>query len=234
MKALIRRTLPPVLLGLILCLIPLMPQGTDLLPSAANPELPLDYDLPGWYGVKTQESEKERSMLADDTKFSKAIYNHINPFTYEKEEPPVNVSFVYSGSDLNNSIHRPERCLPAQGHLNLSGRDEELTLADGRKLTLRRLSSNTLIDNKAGHNIYHIHYYVFVGSDTVCSSHLVRTWRDIWDRMVTGRVQRWAYIQIGTHWGEEVGITEQQAESHLRALIRDLVPRQIDWNAIKN
>ena len=234
MKNLIRRTLPPVLLGLILCLIPLMPEDTELVPSAANPELPLDYDLPGWYGVKTQESDAERNLLADDTKFSKAIYNHINPFTYEKEEPPVNVSFVYSGSDLNNSIHRPERCLPSQGHLNLNGRDEELTLADGRKLTLRRLSSNTLVDNKVDHKVYHIHYYAFVGCDTVCCSHLVRTWRDIWDRMVTGRVQRWAYIQIGTHWGEEVGITEQQAESHLRALIRDLVPRQIDWSAIKN
>lgn len=234
MKNILRRFAPPVLLGLILGLIPLIPHQTKLLPSAANPDLPIEYDLPGWHGVKTQESEKERIMLADDTKFSKAIYHHINPFTYEKEEPPVSVSFVYSGSDLNNSIHRPERCLPAQGHLSIEGRDEKLTLADGRKITLRRLSSYTLIDNKAGHNIKHIHYYFFVGSDTICCSHLVRTWRDIWDRMATGQVQRWAYIQVGTHWGEEVGITEQQAESHLRALIRDLAPRQVDWSAIKN
>lgn len=234
MKNILRPILPPVLLGLLLSLIPLMPEGTELLPSAANPDLPLEYDLTGWHGIKTQESEKERAILSADTKFSKAIYHHINPFTLDREEPPVNVSFVYSGSDLNNSIHRPERCLPAQGHLNLEGRDEELTLADGRKLTLRRLSSNTPTENRERGNINHIHYYFFVGSDTVCCSHLVRTWRDIWDRMLTGRVQRWAYIQVGAHWGEEVGITEQQAESHLRALIRDLIPGQVDWSAIKN
>ena len=234
MKIRLIHILPPLVACLLLSLIPLMPEEVTLLPSAANPDLPLNYDLSGWHGTKTQESEKERILLSADTKFSKAIYRYVNPISYTHEEPAINVSFVYSGSDLNESIHRPERCLPAQGHLDLSGRDEKLTLSDGQELTFRRLSSRTLIDNKAGQHIYHIHYYVFVGSDIICSSHLVRTAKDIWDRITTGRVQRWAYIQIGTQWGKELGITEQQAENHLRSLIRDLVPGQIDWNAIKN
>ena len=54
------------------------------------------------------------------------------------------------------------------------------------------------------------------------------------DRVATGTVQRWAYIQFGTYWGEEVGITEEQADKCLRALIRDLVPQQINWSAIEN
>lgn len=234
MKIRLTHILPPLVVCLLLSLIPLMPEEVTLLPSAANPELPLNYDLSGWHGTKTQESEKERAILSADTRFSKAIYKYVNPISYELEEPAINVSFVYSGSDLNESIHRPERCLPAQGHLDLNGSNKKITLSDGQELTFRRLGSRTLIDNKPGNHIYHIHYYVFVGSDIICSSHLVRTAKDIWDRIATGRVQRWAYIQIGTHWGESVGISEQQAENHLRSLIRDLVPGQIDWNAIKN
>lgn len=234
MKVRLIRILPPLIVALLLSLIPLMPEEVALRPSAVNPDLPLSYDLSGWYGTKTQESEKERAILSADTKFSKALYRYVNPISYTHEGPTINVSFVYSGSDLNESIHRPERCLPAQGHLDLNGSDVKLPLSDGRELTFRRLSSRTLIDNKAGNHIYHIHYYVFVGSDIICSSHLVRTARDIWDRITTGRVQRWAYIQIGTHWGEHVGISEQQAENYLRSLIRDLIPGQIDWAAIKN
>ena len=234
MKQALKALLPPIVLGFILASVFILPRHSEMVESAISPELPLGYSIPGWRGIKVQESEKERSILAADTRFSKARYTRQARMPWETESAPVEVSIVYSGQDMNSSIHRPERCLPAQGHLNLEGRDEELTLADGRKLTLRRLSSNTPTENRERGNINHIHYYFFVGSDTVCCSHLVRTWRDIWDRMLTGRVQRWAYIQVGAHWGEEVGITEQQAESHLRALIRDLIPGQVDWSAIKN
>ena len=234
MKIRLIRILPPLIATVLLSLIPFMPEEVTLLPSAAKPELPLNYDLSGWHGTKKQESEQERTILSADTKFSKAIYRYVNPISYTQEGPAINVSFVYSGSDLNESIHRPERCLPAQGHLDLSGSDAKITLSDGQELTFRRLSSRTLIDNKPGNHIYHIHYYVFVGSDTICSSHLARIAKDIWDRITTGRVQRWAYIQIGTQWGEKVGFSEQQAENHLRSLIRDLVPGQVNWDAVKN
>lgn len=234
MKNILLKSLPPAVLALLLCLVFIVPESTELLPSAANPELPLGSDLPGWYGVKTQESEKERELLSADTSFSKAIYHHINPITDQQESPSVNVSFVYSGSDLNNSIHRPERCLPAQGHLDMTGRDEIIKLANGKILTFRRLSTRTPAERPGEQSLHHIHYYVFVGSHTICCSHYERTFQDIYDRVLSGRVQRWAYIQMGACWGEEVGITEQQADNYLRALIRDLVPRQIDWNAIKN
>ncbi len=234
MKTVFFKILPPTILALLLSLVFIVPENTDLLPSAANPELPLDTAIPGWYGVKTQESEEERVTLSADTSFSKAIYHHINPITYQREAPSVNVSFVYSGSDLNNSIHRPERCLPAQGHLDMTGRDEIIELANSKALTFRRLSTRTPAAHPGEHSLHHIHYYVFVSSDTICSSHLERTFWDIYNRIVDGRVQRWAYIQIGSYWGEEIGITEQQADNYLHALIRDLVPLQIDWDAIKN
>ena len=234
MKKLLPAILPPVVLGLILSLLALVPNNPIMQESAISPDLPLDTDLPNWYGVKTQESEKERSLLAADTRFSKAIYRHVNPFTYQQEEPAVDVSIVYSGSDLNNSIHRPERCLPAQGHINLIGHDETLELANGTKLTFRKLSSRKPAETASGKGTQHIHYYIFIGYDTITCSHIGRTIYDMYGRVVKGRTQSWAYLQVGSYWGGDTGLTEQQADSHLRALLRDLVPGQIDWSRVKN
>ena len=55
---------------------------------------------------------------------------HMCGGSWEKALPPVEISIVYSGADMNSSIHRPERCLPSQGHLNLRGSTSEITLAD--------------------------------------------------------------------------------------------------------
>ena len=226
--------LPPVVLALILSLLYVIPSHPELIPAAVSPDLPLDTELDGWYGVKTQESEKERDLLSSDTRFSKGIFHHNNPFTFAKEQPSVSVSIVYSGNDLNNSIHRPERCLPAQGHLEVIGKDEMITLPNGRSIALRRLDSHTPIDNQKDRNLHHIHYYVFVSNSTITNSHLQRTWQDICDRVFKGKVQKWAYIQIGTYWGDEVDISEQKAEALLKRLTAEIIYRQVEWEKIEN
>lgn len=234
MKKILTSILPPVVLTLVLSLLYVIPSHPELIPAAVSPDLPLDTELDGWYGVKTQESEKERQILAADTKFSKGIFHHINPFTFAKEQPPVNVSIVYSGNDLNNSIHRPERCLPAQGHLNVIGSDVIVTLPDNRHIALRRLASRTPIENQENRYLHHIHYYIFVGNSTITNSHLQRTWQDIYDRIFKGKVQKWAYIQLGTYWGDEIGISEQKAEALLKHLTAEIIYRQVEWEKIQN
>lgn len=234
MKNILSGILPPVVLALVLSLLFIIPSYPELEPAAVSPNLPVDTDLDGWYGVKTQESEHERKLLAPDTRFSKGIFHHINPFTFAKEQPSVSVSIVYSGNDLNNSIHRPERCLPSQGHLEVIGKDEMITLPNGRSIALRRLDSRTPIDNQQNRNLHHIHYYVFVSNSTITNSHLQRTWQDICDRIFKGKVQKWAYIQIGTYWGDEVGISEQKAEALLKRLTAEIIYRQVEWEKIEN
>ena len=234
MKKILTSMLPPVVLALILSLLYVIPSHPELMSAAVSPDLPLDTELDGWYGVKTQESEKERDLLASDTKFSKGLFYHINPFTFAKEHPSVSVSIVYYGYDLNNSIHRPERCLPSQGHLEVIGKDEMITLPNGRSIALRRLDSRTPIDNQQNRNLHHIHYYVFVSNSTITNSHMQRTWQDICDRVFKGKVQKWAYIQIGTYWGDEVGISEQKAEALLKRLTAEIIYRQVEWEKIEN
>ena len=130
---------------------------------------------------------------------------------------------------MNASIHRPERCLPSQGHLNLRGSTSEITLADGRQLSVTRLTSQVQLPGERKQTINFINYYVFIGHGTIHHSHLGRTAQDIYDRIAKGYVQRWAYFQAGSYWAPELGISEDEADKHIRALISDLLPGQINW-----
>ena len=226
---LLRALLPPLLVAVILSNVFVLPREESLVESSISPDLPLDTALPGWNGTKIQESEHERRVLAEDTKFSKATYTRIRRVSWEKALPPVEISIVYSGADMKSSIHRPERCLPSQGHLNLRGSTGEITLADGRKLSITRLTSQVQIPGEKKQTINFINYYIFIGHGTIHHSHLGRTAQDMYDRVAKGYVQRWAYFQAGSYWAPELGISEDETDKHIRALISDLLPGQINW-----
>lgn len=230
----IRAALPPVLLACILCLVFLLPKHDQLVESSISPDMPLGYALPGWRGVKLQESELERNSLAADTRFSKAAYAKLRETLDEPRGPEIVASIVYSGNDMNASIHRPERCLPSQGHVDLQGRQEDITLRDGSCITFTRLTSRTPGNTPDKPALQHINYYVFVGHNAILSTHLGRTLRDMSDRVLHGYVQRWAYYQIGTYWGGESGISEEVADTQLRRLISELTPGLINRDAMKN
>ncbi|MBR5875602.1 MAG: exosortase-associated EpsI family protein [Akkermansia sp.] len=237
---LFKMALPPVVLAVILSLVYLLPMNTALQESAISPHLPYGTELAGWFGEKTQASKEERGTLAADTIFSKGIYQRCSLQTGSSTNgvfrygAPVSVSIVYSGSDMNSSIHRPERCLPAQGHQELRAEDRNLKLANGKNITFCRLQSYTLPEKKGQAPLQHIHYYVFIGHDRICHTHMGRTLYDIWDRISKGRAQRWAYLQVGSHWGGNSGLTEADAESALLELLSELAARQINWNNIED
>ncbi len=220
----------------------LLPEPGDFLPSAISPDLPLGEELEGWRGVACQESEIERNTLAADTRFSKANYTRdLLPVTMGGGllsgggvPLPCMVSIVFSGSDMNNSIHRPERCLPAQGHIDLQSSSRTMRLADGHLIPVTRLATRTPLPDGSKRYLRHIHYYVFVGAAQVTASHLKRTLYDMRDRVLQGRVQRWAYIQCSTYYGEAIGVTEQEADNQLQSLLRALLPGLIDWKRVGN
>lgn len=233
-RSLLTALLPPVALGLLMGLILLLPRQDSLLASSIRPDMPLGYELPGWYGVKMQESDLERIILAADTRFSKACYVRRRDSLQEPQGAPIVASIVYSGSDMNSSIHRPERCLPSQGHIDLKGASSDIRLEDGHTLTFTRLTSRTLSPERPGESLQHINYYIFVGHGSIQSNHLSRTLQDMYDRVFKGYVQRWAYFQIGTYWGGNTGIGEEQAEAQLRELIARLTPGLMEWKQIEN
>ncbi len=234
MKSIIRAMLPP-LVGAMLILggTLLLPQAPKMLESCVSPDLPTGYSLLGWQGIKTQESEQERAILAQDTRFSKARYTQVARVPWEKPTPTVDVSIVYSGQDINHSIHRPERCLPAQGHMDVQGTESELTLADGRVIKLTRLDSRIPMPEHKEIRLHFIHYYFFIGRHSIHHTHMGRTIQDMADRVFRGETQSWAYFQAGTCWAPEIGVSKEEADKRLRTLISDLLPRQIDWKALE-
>lgn len=231
-SSLLHHLLPPIFLGLAMSLIWVIPHEEKLRQSAISPNLPIGSDLPGWYGIRTQESETERKVLADDTKFSKGIYQSINRISGTPQGPPISVSIVYSGSDMNSSIHRPERCLPAQGHRNLRVSTVNIRLKNGTVLPFTRLDSTMTANEEGQETRYHyIHYYVFVGNDYICSSHYARTLRDIYDQIVHGYTQRWAYFQVGAACRQEdaasIPSTDQQVQELISILLPQLIGQQL-------
>ncbi len=234
MRNILTALAPPFVLGIILSVIFFIPEKVELQSSSMTTELPLRFELSGWYGIRKQESPAERKTLAPDTLFSKADYRLLYSSDWEQQMPDVHVSLVFSGNDMNQSIHRPELCLPGQGHLNLLGTDTNLTLNNGKEVKFTRLTSFRRNDDLPDKKLHYIHYYTFVGKGNIRHSHTQRTICDILDRTLKGKVQRWAYCQIGTYWSPHLGITQEDADSLIQKLICQLLPEIINWEEIEN
>lgn len=232
MLNMIKSLIPALVLGIILSVSFLIPNKQELLPSSMSMTLPLNFELQGWYGIRRQESSDERKTLAPDTLFTKADYRVLRHFEWEKQMPDIHVSLVFSGSDMNQSIHRPELCLPGQGHLNLTGTPSEILLDNGKEIRFTRLSSFKKMPNLPDGKLHFIHYYTFVGHGNLCYSHMLRTLCDIKDRTLRGISQRWAYFQVGIYWSPHLGISQEEADRLLRKLISQLLPGIINWDEI--
>lgn len=232
----------PAFLAAGLGSIYLLPQAGDVAGAAIKMDLPAQEGA--WRFDKIPPSQAELDGLAKDTEFSKAIClsprpGEINPDGYSIPDR-LDLSIVLSGYDLNNSIHRPERCMPAQGHTILASNDAEIKLANGRTLTAKRLLSTQKIptspDRKSSQDLQCVTYYFFVGHDRIAHDHLQRTFIDMKDRLVRGMDQRWAYASISMWFGKvpwiEPEVTEKEADEKVTKFLREFAEKQIDWNQV--
>ncbi|MEI6653949.1 MAG: exosortase-associated EpsI family protein [Verrucomicrobiota bacterium] len=239
---------PPLILPLFLAAslssIYVLPRAGDVAQSAINMTLPAN--VGSWHFQNIPPTEAEIGTLDKDTRFAKAICFAPRPGEYASDGKSIldraDLSVVLSGYDLNNSIHRPERCMPAQGHNILSSKKVTLRLANGKAITARRLKSvQTLThsnDRKQDRQFDCLTYYFFVGHDRVEYDHLQRTLSDISDRLVRGIDQRWAYVSISMWFGKmpwiENPVTEQEADEKLQLLLSHFAEQQIHWQQITN
>jgi hypothetical protein len=190
-------------------------------------------------------SEAEINILAKDTQFAKATCYSARPGEFSETGEPIpdraDLSVVLSGYDLNNSIHRPERCMPSQGHNILSSTDIPIKLTNGRGLTVRRLRSLQTVspskDRKQDLHFECVTYYFFVGHERIEHDHLQRTISDMTDRLVRGMDQRWAYVSASMWFGKMPWIakpvSEQEADEKLLRLLTEFAEKQINWKQVK-
>jgi hypothetical protein len=225
----------------------LVPKAPPMQPSAVSLEMPNVLILSGWTaGSKMEPSEKELKTLAMDTDFSRRNYYR----SAGMDAPPgsrelLQASIVMSGKDLNNSLHRPERCLPAQGLNLVSSSELPVKLRDGRSITLTRLKC-TATDPSTRVAYTHLNYYWFVGHDSVKHTHYGRTLKDMRDRLMEGYDQRWAYITVSSNliqagMEDENGsrfwtakLSEEQTDRNVVEFVAELAPEIINFEAIQS
>ena len=165
------------LLGIGLGSIYLLPRGYKIRESAIIMILPGTVNE--WFGESMGTSEVVINALAEDTNYAEDKIDIVSAFV------------VLSGDDMNNSIHRPERCLAAQGFEILSSEEISIPINGKFNLPTKRLLSKHL---RTGGK--QISYYWFTGAKKITASHYSRTFSDIVDRLATGTNQRWAFVNI--------------------------------------
>lgn len=176
-----------------------------------------------WYGVDQQITERERQVLAIDTEFARKRYT-------DGMGNSIFASIVLSGHDLDNSIHRPERCLPAQGWTIAGSKAVKIALPTGGQLQVTRLHNVQPFPTTNGKMIprYNLNYYWFVGYHHLTASHIERTFLDIQDRILKGYNQRWAYITVASDITEGLvrfGRSEKETDAMLQDFIGRLFPQ---------
>lgn len=233
----------PVFAAACLGSIHFLPSAGKVAQSAVRMQLPLENG--GWDFKEQMASEAEKKTLAKDTEFSKAVCLRPRPGEYdpngEDVQDRVDLSVVLSGADINNSIHRPERCMPAQGHNILSSTDRSIALGNGRTIEVKRLRSvQRLPLNEKRTEFLELNcvtYYFFVGHDRITNDHLGRTIVDMKDRLLKGRDQRWAYVSTSMWFGKlpwlENELTESEADAKLTDFVKGFSERQIDWDQVR-
>jgi hypothetical protein len=232
----------PLMLGGSLSAVYVLPKAGETAQSAVNMQLP--GECGGWSYEKIAASENEVSTLGPDTEFAKAICLKARPGEINADghlvPDRVDLSVVLSGHDLNNSIHRPERCMPAQGHSITSSGDLMMTTPGGRSFPVKRLRSIQSMRNQKNEVVANFHcltYYFFVGHDRISNDHLERTLVDMKDRLVHGLDQRWAYVSVSMWYGKIPWITaaevsEEEADRKLTEFVKAFAEKQIDWSQV--
>lgn len=232
----------PMITGLGLSLIYMLPHADEPLPSAVRMQLP--YDLTLWQLKHIPPTKDEVGALGPGTEFSKANCFRARPgeYTLEGYAVPdrIDLSIVLSGSDMNTSIHRPERCLPAQGHLIRDSKPVEVILDQQKTITARRLRTTQFVkdpqNGEVKNQIDCLTYYFFIGYDSITHDHYQRTLIDIKERLLRGREQRWAYVSVSMWYGQlpwiEKPVDEKEADQKLQEFLAGFVSKQVNWEMI--
>jgi len=136
-------------------------------------------ELPGFASERCEPGEAELETLPGDTAIEKRLYTGADGETFQ-------VTLV-TGGRSKNSIHRPELCLPSQGFLMTKPHTLTVGDVDWRVIVL---------DGGAGRPSSGLAYTFFNQDGFRTASHVQRIFRDVWDRSVYGRIDRWVLVTV--------------------------------------
>ncbi|MFC5050686.1 exosortase-associated EpsI family protein [Rubritalea spongiae] len=223
----------------------LLPKQKEMAVSRLSKDLPVSLD--SWTSEKREVSAAELKILAEDTEFARRFYKD----TTNQGFAGVEVSVVFSGKDINNSLHRPEVCLRGQGWNFVRERSIVIpnVFEDGSGLPVReivcvrpRVAHDGVEPpkNMFGEPVYdkRIQYYTFFGAEKIVSGHYDRTFVDIQARLLKGYDQQWAYATFsvpvtsvyreqGFQIPDEQVFDEAQSAELMEEFMRKLLPEVV-------
>jgi len=167
------------------------------LPKYFFQPLGIVLDLPEtvgeWTGRDMKIGDNEVAILGPGTEFARKAYTN-------GRGDELAVTIVLAGHDMNTSIHRPERCLVAQGWSLTSAPTVQIAVPGRGKLDAKQLKVVKVVQLEGGQQIpiSNLNYYWFVGRTGTTASHFQRWLIDKGDRLFRGYNQRWAYFTVAS------------------------------------
>lgn len=128
-----------------------------------------------------------RALPRDTVIFKKQYFHNAD------EDLTVYAGVVLSGSD-RSSIHRPELCMPSQGHTIGSRELIRIPLEGREPLDIMVLHLSRRMPS--GRVVYSYFAYWFVGKNVETPHNLERMWLMASDRIFRNISHRWAYISL--------------------------------------
>lgn len=144
--------------------------------------------IAGYTAQPYEPSEAELTVLPADTRFVKCVYTAPNGHWYQ-------VSVVIGGKS-KSSIHRPELCLPSQGNQMLDPHTLAVGDRDWHRVTLAHQDRPPV----------GFAYTFFNQVGYATSSHVRRIFRDVWDRSILGRIDRWVMVTVCSSRSDDRGM----------------------------
>lgn len=135
-------------------------------------------ELPFYKSEERPMGEAERTVLPADTRFERRAYA-------DQQGNWFLVTAVIGGRS-KSSIHRPEMCLPAQG----------FQLSSPRTLTAGGVDWHSVTLTRGDRPCNGFAYTFFNQEGFRTPSHFVRIARDVWDRSMLGRIDRWVMVTV--------------------------------------
>lgn len=155
-------------------------------------ELGKDTKCPRCGGELSDISLGEKTILPADTRLVKRVYVDDNGSRF--------IACMVFGGASKSSIHRPELCLPAQGFIMSDPRNFTVAGRPYHAITLKGVEDAMLV------------YTFFNQEGFVTASHTSRILRDMFDRSVLNRIDRWVMLTVDAEPGAGVSIDELQAD----------------------
>ena len=146
-------------------------------------------EIPGFSSEVLEPSEAELTVLPSDTVIEKRRY------VADSGDWMV-VSLVVGGKS-KSSIHRPELCLPAQGLRMERPRTRSVAGRDWRFINLASKDSPT----------FGFAYTFFNQEGFKTASHVSRIFRDVVDRSVLNRIDRWVMVTVNASRSDDAGLS---------------------------